>query len=158
MGVSKDRMRLAACNILFGLRHEAKEHYLLFIWVFTNFWMPKTMNSVHLNSSFIKTDMKSLFLGFGEESTVCCFSVWKSKYVGGRLINTSWHPPRRQQQRVRQLASKPMYTVVNPRTAFFQTSCSSEPSEKKHSGIMQTEIQPSELLLPPLSGMNNSSV
>lgn len=105
MGVSKDRMRLAACNILFGLRHEAKEHYLLFIWVFTNFWMPKNMNSLHLNSSFIKTDMKILFLGFGEESAVCCFSVWKAKYVGGRLINTSWHPPRRQQQKVRQLAS-----------------------------------------------------
>jgi hypothetical protein len=29
--------------------------------------MPKNMNSLLLNSSFIKTDMKILFLGFGEK-------------------------------------------------------------------------------------------
>lgn len=44
------------------------------------------MKSLLLNSSFIKTDMKILFLEFGEKVLFCCFTVWKAKYVGGLLI------------------------------------------------------------------------
>lgn len=48
--------------------------------------------------------------------------------------------------------------IVSFLKGFFQSSCCSEPWGEEHLGITQTEIQPSELLTPPLSGMNSSSV
>ena len=59
LGVSKGKVWLAACNILFESGSKPRKHCLLFIWAFTNFWMPKEMNSLLLSNSFIKPNMNS---------------------------------------------------------------------------------------------------
>ena len=47
-------------------------------------------------------------------------------------------------------AEKPTYAVVSLLAGFIQNSCYSEPGKDIYWGIMQTEIQSSGLLTPPL--------
>lgn len=66
----------------FGLGMKPKKHRLLFTRAFTHFWTLKEVNSLLLNNSFIKTDMK-IFYSLGllkRKSFICLLSGSQSMF------------------------------------------------------------------------------